>query len=128
MYIGIGVRVTGDIQINHKDINAPLEKEYRKFEQEPMITQLWSDPNPKPTHDDMMQMLAEIFGLQSSWWSWRLFSLRENNEFSWRSQKIRGWINEIEKSKTAEGIVKIKIFLKRKIVMRIKYLMKQLAN
>ena len=40
VYIGIGVRITGDIQINHTDINAPLEKEYRKFEQEPMITQL----------------------------------------------------------------------------------------
>ena len=61
VYIGIEVRITMDIQINHTDINAPLEKEYRKFEQEPMITQLWSDPNPKPTCDDMMQMPAEIF-------------------------------------------------------------------
>ena len=41
------------------DIHAPLEKKYRKPEQEPLITILRSAPNPKPTHDNMMQILVK---------------------------------------------------------------------
>lgn len=59
VYIGIGIRVTGNIQTNDTDIYAPLEKKYRKLEQEPLITLLWSAPNPKPTHDNMMQILVK---------------------------------------------------------------------
>lgn len=40
VYIGIGIRVTGNIQTNDTDIHAPLEKKYRKLEQEPLITLL----------------------------------------------------------------------------------------
>ena len=40
VYIGIGIRVTGNIQTNDTDIYAPLEKKYRKLEQEPLITLL----------------------------------------------------------------------------------------
>lgn len=59
VYIGIGIRVTGNIQTNDTDIHAPLEKKYRKLEQEPLITLLRSAPNPKPTHDNMMQILVK---------------------------------------------------------------------
>ena len=37
----------------------PWKKKYRKLEQEPLITLLRSAPNPKPTHDNMMQILVK---------------------------------------------------------------------
>ena len=60
VYIGIG-GVTGNIQINDTDIQAPLKTEYRKLEQELMINQLQSDPKKiaQPSQDDMMQVLVE---------------------------------------------------------------------
>ena len=59
VYIGIRIKVTRNSQTNHTDIHAPLEKEYCKLEQEPLITLLRSAPNPKPTHDNMMQIRVE---------------------------------------------------------------------
>ena len=59
--VGIGGGVTGDIQINDRDIHSPLKKKYRELERELMITQLRSEPNkiPKPNRNDMMRMLVE---------------------------------------------------------------------
>lgn len=46
---------------NDTDFHAPLKKQYRKLEQELMITQLRYGPKkiPQPTHDDMVQMLVD---------------------------------------------------------------------
>ena len=61
VYIGIGGGITGDIQINDRDIYAPLKRAYRQLEQKLMIKQLQSDPKkiPQPSRDDMMRMLVQ---------------------------------------------------------------------
>lgn len=59
----IGGRVTGDVQVNDTEVHSPLKIKYRQLEQNLMICQLTENPQkiPKPSRNDMIQMLHESF-------------------------------------------------------------------
>ena len=72
--VAIGVRITGDIQINDTSCHHNLKKHYYEFEMNLMLKQLNNDPDkiPSPLRDEMMRTLLE---------AWELLDVDTEREF-----------------------------------------------